>query len=88
MKNVITLDKNIKFVLDEYNARRNMRGAEAARVFVSYDDGKTWDWLWMSKKDIRKNIMEFGRHEELLKALDAYKSGQSFSGRFREKEEG
>ena len=51
----------------EFNERRAMRGAPAARVEV---DG---DWLWMMPKDIRANIKDHGDHEELQKALKAYK---------------
>jgi hypothetical protein len=53
-----------KFV--EFNHRRKLRGVEAARVEV---DG---EWLWMSKRDIKLNIRDFGPHPELLKALEAY----------------
>lgn len=52
----------------EFNPRRAGRGVEAARVQVD-DDG---EWLWMSKKDIRNNMRDFGQHPELQKALDAY----------------
>lgn len=52
----------------EFNPRRALRNAEAARVEI-HPDG---DWLWMSKKDIQKNIKEFGSHPELQRALEAY----------------
>jgi len=55
-----------QFKFIEYNQRRDLRGADAARVEV---DG---DWLWMSKKDIKNNIRDFGNHPELQKALAAY----------------
>ena len=45
-----------------------MRGADAARMQVD-DDG---DWLWMSKRDLQRNIKDFGPHPELLKALEHY----------------
>ena len=51
----------------EFHERRAMRGAPAARVEA---DG---DWLWMTPKDIRANIKDHGDHEELQKALKAYK---------------
>lgn len=54
-----------KFI--EFNPRRRQRGAESARVEV---DGH---WLWMSEKDIRNNIRDFGDCEELQKALAAYR---------------
>lgn len=52
----------------EFNQRRALRGAEAARVEVDSDG----EWLWMSKKDIKNNIRDFGPHPELDKALLAY----------------
>lgn len=56
------------FRLIEFNPRRAMRGAEAARVEVAPDG----EWLWMSKRDIKENIRHFGSHPELQKALLAY----------------
>lgn len=61
----------LRFRFIEFNARRAMRGAEAARVAVI--DGDDEDWLWMSQRDIAQNMMLHGRCEELLKAHDAYK---------------
>ena len=55
------------FEFIEFNPRRKSRGAEAARVSA---DG---EWLWMSRRDIENNIRDFGRHPELLKALESYK---------------
>jgi hypothetical protein len=57
----------------EFNPRRVARGAEGARVEVTYDDG-TSDLLWMTKRDIAKNMMAFGRCPELTKAHEAYSS--------------
>lgn len=57
----------------EFNARRAMRGAEAARVEII--DGEESGWLWMSKRDIAKNMMAHGKHPELVKARDAYRTG-------------
>lgn len=54
--------------LVEFNDRRAMRGADAARVEIEPDG----EWLWMSKRDIKMNIKEFGDHPELQKALAAY----------------
>lgn len=51
----------------EFNDRRALRDAPAARVEA---DG---EWLWMTPKDIRANIKDHGDHEELQKALKAYK---------------
>lgn len=61
-----------KFV--EFNPRRRLRGAEAARVEVIYSDGES-DLLWMSVRDIKANIREFGQQEGLKQALDAYRNG-------------
>jgi hypothetical protein len=60
-------EQHFRFV--EFNPRRAMRGAEAARVEVDPDG----EWLWMSPKDIKANIKEFGDHTELQRALQAYK---------------
>lgn len=61
---------DIEFRFIEFNDRRYARGAEAARVAV-IENGEE-DWLWMSKRDIAKNMMAFGRHPELVKAHEAY----------------
>ncbi len=65
------MNKDIDFRFEEFNPRRAVRGAEATRVVV-IEDGEE-DWLWMSKRDIAKNIMQFGQHPELVKAHNAYK---------------
>lgn len=52
----------------EFNPRRAMRGAEAARVEID----PSGEWVWMSKRDIKLNIRDFGHHAELQKALNAY----------------
>ena len=39
--------------------------------FIEFNDQDV-DWLWMSKRDIAKNMMAFGRHPELVKAHAAY----------------
>jgi len=64
-------EPEISFRFIEFNSRRHARGAEAARMYV-LEDGVVIDWLWMSQKDIRKNIKEFGTSDELRKALAAY----------------
>lgn len=64
---------NIEFRFEEYNPRRAMRGADAARVSVIYDNGEE-DLLWMSRSDIKKNMKLYGDNPELKKALDAYKN--------------
>lgn len=62
----------MEFRFIEFNSRRAMRGAGAARVEATDDDGS--EWLWMSKRDITKNMTQFGRHPELIKAHEAYKA--------------
>lgn len=54
--------------LVEFHARRAMRDAPAARVEVDPDG----EWLWMTPRDIRLNIRDYGDHPELRKALAAY----------------
>lgn len=63
----------MKFEFIEFNPRRAERSADAARVKVIHDDGSD-DVLWMSKRDIAKNMMTFGRCDELTKAHQAYKA--------------
>ena len=63
----------IEFRFIEFNPRRAMRGADAARVAV-LEDGEG-DWLWMSKRDIAANLKQFGPSDELLKAKLAYEEG-------------
>ena len=62
----------IKFRFIEFNKRRALRGADAARVAVIQEDGEE-DWLWMNQRDIAANIKEFGPCDELAKAKAAYK---------------
>ena len=61
-----------QFKFIEFNQRRAIRGADAARVAVIENGQETW--LWMSKLDISKNMMQFGRCSELTKAFQAYGS--------------
>lgn len=63
-----------EFRFIEFNLRRAMRGAEAARVEVI--EGEESDWLWMSERDISRNIASFGSHPELVKAQEAYRNGR------------
>ena len=63
----------IQFRFIEFNARRAMRGADAARVAV-IEDGEE-DWLWMNQRDIAANLKSFGPSDELLKAKLAYAEG-------------
>lgn len=55
----------------EFNERRAMRGAEAARVEVTYPDGES-EWVWMSKRDAGKNMATFGMCDALTAVQEAY----------------
>lgn len=59
----------------EFNERRQQRGAIPCRV-AYIEDGEE-EWLWMTKQDIAKNMMIYGRHPELVKAFDAYSTNSS-----------
>lgn len=61
----------VTFRFIEFNPRRAARGVEAARVEV-LEGGVECGWLWMSAKDIRSNLAEFGESQELRKALAGY----------------
>lgn len=63
-------EEETEFRFIEFNERRAARGADAARVAVIQDGEEVW--LWMSKIDIAKNMMTFGRHPELVKAIQSY----------------
>jgi hypothetical protein len=59
----------------EFNPIRHSRGAPAARVEVWENDRgviSACDWLWMTKSDIKKNILEWGEDPGLLEALSHY----------------
>lgn len=61
------------FKFDRFNPRRAMRGVEAASVVV--DDPAEPDgpcMLWMSKADVGRNMISFGRQPALVEAWDAY----------------
>jgi hypothetical protein len=62
--------QNVTFRFIEFNNRRAARGVEAARVEYIDDNGS--ELLWMSKSDIAKNMMVFGKEPELIKAYEAY----------------
>ena len=63
----------LTFELIEFNTRRLMRGAEAAKVAV-FEDGEQIDWLWMTPKDLRANKREHGPSPALDQALAQYRS--------------
>lgn len=59
--------------LERFNPRRHARGSEAAEMKVTWPDGDV-EFLWMSKKDIKANMKEWGCSDGLLDALNAYRS--------------
>jgi len=63
-----------QFSFIEFNKRRQMRGAECARIEITYAEGDE-DCIWMSAGDLHANIRQFGKHEALVKALEAYGQG-------------
>ncbi len=65
-------DQNPTFSLYRYNPRRRARGVEAAEVEVKWPDGRR-DLLWMSERNIRDNLKEFGESAGLREALEAYR---------------
>lgn len=67
----------IDFKLIRFNPRRAFRGAPAAEVLVS-DGGSEDALLWMNERNLKNNIREFGRHPELVKALEHYKTLREF----------
>lgn len=60
------VDRGPEFKFIEFNPIRCGRGAEAARVAVN------GQWLWMSERDIDRNMETFGRDPELIKAKMSY----------------
>lgn len=58
----------------EFSKVRQLRGAEAARIEIIHSHGDH-DELWMSAGDLHANIRQFGKHEALVKALEAYGQG-------------
>ena len=65
-------EKLPKIIFSDFNHMREIRGADAARFDIFDEDGDSY-WLWMSKADIRKNIMQFPHcREELEKGLKQY----------------
>lgn len=63
-------EEETEFRFIEFNHCRYSRGADAARVAVIQNGEE--NWLWMSKRDIAKNMMVFGKHPELVKAHQSY----------------
>lgn len=68
-----TTEAPLSFTFVEFNERRAMRGAPAARVDVhDSSDPEGGGWLWMSRRDITLNIKAHGDCPALQQALAAY----------------
>jgi hypothetical protein len=63
-----------QFRFIEFNKRRQMRGAECARIEIIYAEGDE-DCIWMNAGDLQNNIRQWGPHEALTEALKAYGQG-------------
>lgn len=70
------MDTSIAFKLIRFNPRRYSRGADAAEVQWTDEDGS--ELLWMSRKDVENSIRDFGPHPELQKALEHYRTVKEF----------
>jgi hypothetical protein len=67
----------IDWKLVRFNPRRALRTGAAEVEY--FENGALTARLWMTKKDIQNNILEFGDHPELRKALQAYADNVDFS---------
>lgn len=63
-----------QFRFIEFSKRRQMRGAECARIEIIYAEGDE-DCLWMSAGELQNNIRTWGPHAALTEALKAYGQG-------------
>ena len=68
------MDTSVNFRLIRYNARRKMRREPAVEFLVC--DGEEKYTLWMNVADIKRNILEFGAHEDLLRGVKCYKKNK------------
>ena len=64
---------SMRFELVDFNPRRHARGAEGARVRV-FEGEQVIDVIWMSPRDVRKNIGLHGRSSGLAAVEAAYKT--------------
>ena len=65
------MSASLTFRLVDFNPRRHARKAEAARVYV-IEDGEIVDLLWMSKRDVTRNLAMYPGDPGLAAALAAY----------------
>lgn len=66
------IDPDVSFRLVRFNPRRMRKGCSgAAEVEVADADNSVR--LWMTLRDVERNIIEYGRHPGLVAALEAYR---------------
>jgi hypothetical protein len=74
-----------QFRFIEFNATRAGRRPGAARVEIIpsllHEENDPPYWVWMSRRDIERNLKNWGRHPELLKALAAFGSPANREGK-------
>ncbi|CAO1663436.1 hypothetical protein NYA30BAC_01956 [Halomonas sp. NYA30] len=63
-----------QFRFVEFSKSRQMRGADAALIEITYGEGDH-DQLWMTAGDLHANLRQWGPHEALSEALKAYGKG-------------
>ncbi len=61
------------FRLVRFNPRRMRPGCSGAAEVEITDESNSVR-LWMTLKDVERNIIEFGRHPGLVAALEAYRA--------------
>lgn len=66
-------DARPAFTVSRYVARRAARGAPAVEVKVTWPDGVV-DYMWMSRRDVRANIIEWGGCDGLNAAFACYRA--------------
>lgn len=65
-----------EFILERFNPIRASRGVGAAEVTIRSMDLETT--MWMTQRDIERNLKEFGPQQGLLDAKKAYELGVRF----------
>jgi len=73
------IDESVSFRLVRYNPRRKARGARAAELEISDENGSMA--LWMNERDLKANVREYGPHEALLEAMVAYTGNEEIAWR-------
>ena len=69
---VVSCD-GVAIFFNGFNRRRALRGAPAAEFLISYGPDDDASYIWMSARDIRRNMWQFPEHkDELQKGLTEY----------------